>query len=120
MVLFVDVIDDMVIVCEEIFGFVLLVLDFEIEVEVMECVNVIEFGLVVGVFMFDLICVYCVVVGFEVGICYINIYNFVLVEVLFGGVKMLGVGCENFKVVIVYYFEFKIVYVVMNLCEVLF
>lgn len=78
----------------------MVVFDFDDEDEVIVCVNVIDFGFLVGVFICDLICVYCVIGVFEVGSCFINFYNDVLVEVLFGGVKVLGVGCENSKEVI--------------------
>lgn len=43
--------DDMICVKEEIFGLVMFILLFDIEVEVLERVNDIFFGLVVGVFI---------------------------------------------------------------------
>lgn len=46
--------DDMICVKEEIFGFVMFILLFDIEVEVLERVNDIIFGLVVGVFIRDI------------------------------------------------------------------
>lgn len=46
-----DCLDDMIVVKEEIFGFVMIVLLFDIEEEVVNRVNDIYFGLVVGVFI---------------------------------------------------------------------
>lgn len=49
------------IVCEEIFGLVMSVFDFDSEDDVIVWVNDIEFGLVVGVFIKDIQCVYWVI-----------------------------------------------------------
>lgn len=95
--------DDMICVKEEIFGFVMFILLFDIEVEVLERVNDIIFGLVVGVFIRDIQWVYRVVVEFQVGMCFINNYNVSLVELFFGGYKKLGFGRENGCVIIEYY-----------------
>lgn len=46
-----DCLDDMIVVKEEIFGFVMIVFLFNIEDEVILRVNVIDFGLLVGVFI---------------------------------------------------------------------
>lgn len=47
----IDCLDEMIVIKEEIFGFVMIVLLFDIEEEVVKRVNNIDFGLVVGVFI---------------------------------------------------------------------
>lgn len=64
LIIFIDCVDDMIIVKEEIFGLVMSVLVFDDEDEVIVCVNDIELGLVVGVFSKDIQCVYCVIYQF--------------------------------------------------------
>lgn len=61
LIVFIDCSDDMIIVCEEIFGLVMFILIYELEDEVICCVNDIDYGLVVGIVMVDLNCVYCVI-----------------------------------------------------------
>lgn len=58
LMVFIDCSDEMIIVCEEIFGLVMLIFSYVDEVEVICCVNVIEYGFVVGVVMFNFNCVY--------------------------------------------------------------
>ncbi|MCG7521101.1 betaine-aldehyde dehydrogenase [Ruegeria sp. Ofav3-42] len=111
---FADVADDMTIACEEIFGPVMSVLDFETEEEVMARANDTEFGLAAGVFTNDLTRAHRIVAGFEAGTCYINTYNLAPVEAPFGGSKMSGVGRENSKLAINHFSEMKTVYVSMN------
>lgn len=61
-----------VIVCEEIFGFVFVVIFFDYEEDVLCLVNDLVYGLVVGVWMCDFGCVYCVVCGLCVGSVWVN------------------------------------------------
>lgn len=82
-----DLNDDMIIVCEEIFGLVMLLFSFSDEEEVLVWVNNIFFGLVGGVFIWDIDWVYCMVDVLEVGIVWINHYNIIFIEMLFGGFK---------------------------------
>ncbi len=111
---FADVTDDMTIACEEIFGPVMSVLDFDTEQEVLARANDTEFGLAAGVFTNDLTRAHRIVAGFEAGTCYINTYNLAPVEAPFGGSKMSGVGRENSKLAINHFSEMKTVYVSMN------
>lgn len=60
-IVFKDVKDDVKIWKEEIFGFVVFIKIFEIEVEVIEFVNDIIYGLVLVVFMSDICKSYCMV-----------------------------------------------------------
>lgn len=61
LIVFIDCSDDMIIVCEEIFGLVMFILIYELEDEVICCVNDIDYGLAVGIVIVDLNCVYCVI-----------------------------------------------------------
>jgi len=114
---FSDVTDDMTIACEEIFGPVMSVLEFDTEEEVMARANATEFGLAAGVFTQDLTRAHRVVAGFEAGTCYINTYNDAPVEAPFGGSKASGVGRENSKAAIEHYSELKTVYVRLSQLE---
>lgn len=114
---FSDVTDDMTIACEEIFGPVMSVLEFDTEEEVMARANATEFGLAAGVFTSDLTRAHRVVAGFEAGTCYINTYNDAPVEAPFGGSKASGVGRENSKAAIEHYSELKTVYVRLSQLE---
>ncbi|MFK7874415.1 MAG: betaine-aldehyde dehydrogenase [Paracoccaceae bacterium] len=111
---FADVIDDMVIAREEIFGPVMAVLEFEDEAEVIARANATEFGLAAGVFTRDLTRAHRVVAQFEAGTCFINSYNDAPVEAPFGGAKSSGVGRENSKEAIQYYTQVKTVFVRMG------
>ncbi len=89
---FADVLDDMTIAREEIFGPVMSVLDFETEDEVIARANDTVYGLAGGVFTADLTRGHRVVGALEAGSCWINTYNLAPVEAPFGGVKASGVG----------------------------
>lgn len=114
---FADVLDEMKIAREEIFGPVMAVLDFESEAEVIERANDTPFGLSAGVFTSDITRAHRVVDQLEAGTCWINTYNLAPVEVPFGGVKSSGVGRENAKAAIEHYSEIKSVYVGMGPVE---
>ena len=111
---FADVSDDMVIACDEIFGPVMSVLEFEDEAEVIRRANDTEYGLAGGVFTRDLTRGHRVIAALEAGTCFINTYNLAPVEAPFGGVKMSGVGRENSKQAIEHYSQMKSVYVAMG------
>ena len=111
---FADVTDTMTLACEEVFGPVMAVLDFEEEAEVIARANATEFGLAAGVFTADLARGHRVVGQLQAGTCWINAYNLTPVESSFGGVKMSGVGRENGKAAIEHYTQLKSVYVGMG------
>ncbi|WP_435163753.1 betaine-aldehyde dehydrogenase [Falsirhodobacter sp. 1013] len=111
---FADVTDRMTLACEEVFGPVMAVLDFEEEAEVIARANATEFGLAAGVFTADLARGHRVVGQLQAGTCWINAYNLTPVESSFGGVKMSGVGRENGKAAIDHYTQLKSVYVGMG------
>lgn len=110
---FADVLDDMTIAREEIFGPVMSVLDFETEDEVIARANDTVYGLAGGVFTADLTRGHRVVGALEAGSCWINTYNQAPVEAPFGGVKASGVGRENSKAAIEHYSQVKSIYVAM-------
>jgi betaine-aldehyde dehydrogenase len=103
--------DDMAIVCEEIFGPVMSVLEFEDEQEVIERANATEFGLAAGVFTNDLTRAHRVIARLQAGTCWINQYNVTPIELPFGGVKLSGLGRENGRAAIEHYTQLKSVYV---------
>jgi betaine-aldehyde dehydrogenase len=106
--------DDMDIVCQEIFGPVMSVLEFAEEDEVIARANATEFGLAAGVFTNDLTRAHRVIAQLEAGTCWINHYNITPVELPFGGVKMSGLGRENGRAAIEHYTQLKSVYVAMG------
>ena len=87
--------DEMEVACEEIFGPVLCVLDFEDEVDVMRRANATESGLSAGVFTRDLERAHRIAGEFSAGTCWINSYNVTVPGVPFGGCKFSGLGSEN-------------------------
>lgn len=111
---FADVTDDMVLACEEVFGPVMAVLDFEDEDEVVSRANDTDFGLAAGVFTADLSRAHRVIGALQAGTCWINTYNLTPVEMPFGGSKLSGVGRENGKAALEYYSQVKSVYVGMG------
>lgn len=80
---------------EEIFGLVILFIIFEMEDEVIEMVNDSEFGFVFYFYIKDLVCVEKVGVVLEYGMVGVNEIVIFNLEILFGGVKYFGFGCEN-------------------------
>lgn len=111
---FADVTDDMTLACEEVFGPVMAVLDFDTEDEVIARANDTQFGLAAGVFTADLTRGHRVVARLQAGTCWINAYNLTPVEGPFGGVKMSGVGRENGRAAVEHYTQVKSVYVGME------
>ncbi|THD82158.1 betaine-aldehyde dehydrogenase [Aliigemmobacter aestuarii] len=111
---FADVTDDMTLACEEVFGPVMAVLDFDTEDEVIARANDTQFGLAAGVFTADLTRAHRVVARLQAGTCWINAYNLTPVEGPFGGVKMSGVGRENGRAAVEHYTQVKSVYVGMG------
>jgi betaine-aldehyde dehydrogenase len=111
---FADVTDDMTIACEEIFGPVMSVLDFDTEEEVVARANATEFGLAGGVFTADITRGHRVADQIEAGTVWINAYNLTPVEMPFGGVKSSGFGRENSLAALDHYSELKTVYVSMG------
>lgn len=86
---------------EEIFGFVVVIVEYFIDVEVVELVNVLEFGLVGLVIGVDVDCVKVIVMQLKVGYFYINDQMVVvLLFVLFGGCGWFGNGICIFGFVI--------------------
>lgn len=61
LIVFVNVEDEMIIVKEEIFGLVLIVILYEIVDEVIEWVNYLEYGFVVGLWIENVKYVYYIV-----------------------------------------------------------
>lgn len=111
---FADITDQMTLACEEVFGPVMAVLDFETEDEVIARANNSEFGLAAGVFTADLARGHRVIGQLQAGTCWINAYNLTPVEAPFGGVKMSGVGRENGRAAVEHYTQVKTVYVGMG------
>jgi betaine-aldehyde dehydrogenase len=103
--------DDMSIVREEIFGPVMMVLDFDDEDEAIERANATEFGLSAGVFTQDLNRAHRVIAKLQAGSCWINHYNICPMELPFGGYKHSGIGRENGRITMEYYTQLKSVYV---------
>ena len=112
--IFADVIDEMTIAREEIFGPVMCILDFEDEAEVIERANATELGLAGGVFTSDLSRAHRVVDRLEAGAIWINTYNLCPVEIPFGGTKQSGLGRENSLAALEHYSELKTIYVGME------
>ena len=111
---FADVTDAMTLACEEVFGPVMAVLDFEEEAEVIQRANATQFGLAAGVFTADLTRAHRVIGALQAGTCWINAYNLTPVESPFGGVKASGVGRENGHAAVEHYTQVKSVYVGMG------
>ena len=114
---FAEVTDAMTLACEEVFGPVMAVLDFDDEAEVVARANASDFGLAAGVFTADITRAHRVVAALQAGTCWINAYNLTPVEAPFGGVKQSGVGRENGRAAVEYYSQIKSVYVGMGPVE---
>ena len=112
--IFVDCLDHMAIVREEIFGPVMAVLDFEDEDEVIARANATDFGLAAGIFTRDLARAHRVIARLDAGTCWINTYNITPIELPFGGNKQSGLGRENGLAAIEHYTQLKSVYVAMG------
>lgn len=103
--------DDMSIVREEIFGPVMMVLEFDDEEEAIRRANATQFGLSAGVFTQDLNRAHRVIEKLQAGTCWINHYNICPMELPFGGYKHSGIGRENGRITMEYYTQLKSVYV---------
>jgi len=112
--IFVDCLDDMAIVKEEIFGPVMSVLSFTDEAEVIERANNTLFGLAAGVFTQDIQRAHRVIHKIEAGICWINSYGDSPAEMPVGGYKQSGIGRENGMSTLNHYTQQKAVYIGMN------
>lgn len=83
----------------EFFGLIVVFFEIEMEEEVLELVNDIEYGLLLVVFSVDFGMVMCIVRGIEMGVVYINsmsVYD--ELGMLYGGVKVSGYGWFNVDV----------------------
>jgi betaine-aldehyde dehydrogenase len=101
----------MSIVREEIFGPVMMVLEFDDEEEAIRRANATQFGLSAGVFTQDLNRAHRVIEKLQAGSCWINHYNICPMELPFGGYKHSGIGRENGRITMEYYTQLKSVYV---------
>lgn len=112
LMIFVDVILGMQVVCEEIFGLVLVVMFFDDFDEVVCLVNDSIYGFGVSIWFNDLCQVMDLVFRIKVGMVWVNVYNLFDLLMLFGGFKQFGIGCEMGYVVIEVYIENKLVCIV--------
>lgn len=87
LVVIVDLYLDSVIVCDEVFGLVIVVVLFDDVVDVVCFVNVLLYGFVVSVWSNDLKCVMNFVLQIEVGMVWVNCYILFDLLMLFGGYK---------------------------------
>ena len=115
--LFADVLDEMTICREEIFGPVMSVLPFEGEEEVLGRANDTQFGLAAGVMTRDISRAHRVAARLEAGVVWINHYNLTPIPMPFGGSKMSGLGRENGLAALDFYTERKSVYVNLGAVE---
>lgn len=114
---FAGVTDEMTLACEEVFGPVMAVLDFDTEAEAVSRANATGYGLAAGVFTADMARAHRVVHALEAGTTWINAYNLTPVEAPFGGSKLSGVGRENGRAAVEHYTQVKSVYVGMGPVE---
>ncbi|MEM7302135.1 MAG: betaine-aldehyde dehydrogenase [Pseudomonadota bacterium] len=112
--IFSNVLDDMTIAREEIFGPVMSLFSFDDEDTVIERANDTIFGLSAGVFTRDIARAHRTIEKLQAGTCWINNYNVTPVGMPFGGVKQSGMGRENAAAAIEFYSELKSVYVEMG------
>lgn len=93
-IVFIGVICDMCFVWEEVFGFVVGIIWFEMVEEVVLIVNDILYGFVVGIISGDMVKVWVIGCWLIVGVVFVNNYYCVFVGIFFGGIKYSGYGCE--------------------------
>jgi betaine-aldehyde dehydrogenase len=110
---FIDCVDDMTIVKEEIFGPVMSVLVFDDENDVIARANGTHLGLAAGVFTNDIKRAHRVIHQLEAGICWINAYGNSPAEMPVGGYKQSGIGRENGIETLDHYTQTKSIYVGM-------
>jgi aldehyde dehydrogenase (NAD+) len=108
---FADVTDDMVIVKEEIFGPVVVVLPFDTVEEVIERANNTPYGLAAGVWTKDIKVAHKVANKLKAGTVWINDYNLEDPAAAFGGYKQSGIGREMGSYALDNYTEVKSVWV---------
>jgi aldehyde dehydrogenase (NAD+) len=89
-----DIADDATVSCEEVFGPVLSVFEFEEREEVIERANDTDFGLAAGVWTEDLETAHVVSGELEAGTVWVNTYNDLLDPAPHGGFKESGMGRE--------------------------
>lgn len=106
-IIFIDVIFDMKIYNEEIFGLVLLVIKYSDVEDVIDMVNDSCYGLFVGVWIGDFIVVQFVSYCLEVGIVWVNDWYVISGDMFFGGIKQSGYGWEINIVFMEGYLEIK-------------
>uniref|UniRef100_A0AC34Q610 Aldehyde dehydrogenase domain-containing protein n=1 Tax=Panagrolaimus sp. JU765 TaxID=591449 RepID=A0AC34Q610_9BILA len=106
-----DVVDDMDIIQNEIFGAVLCVLPFDTEDEVIYRANNTAYGLAAGLYTKCLRQAHRVAAQLQAGTIYINSYNDTEVYVPFGGYKNSGHGRENCIETLHSYSQVKAIYV---------
>nr|WP_200863400.1 betaine-aldehyde dehydrogenase [Lutibaculum baratangense] len=109
--IFADVLDQMTICMQEIFGPVMSVLPFESEEEALRRANDTPFGLAAGVMTRDISRAHRVAAKLEAGVVWVNHYNLTPIPMPFGGSKMSGLGRENGLAALDFYTERKSVYV---------
>lgn len=114
---FVDCLDDMPNVRDEIFGPVMAVLRFSDETEVISRANDTKYGLAAGIFTRDISRAHRIIAELEAGICWINAWGASPAEMPVGGYKESGIGRENGIQTLYKYTQTKSVYVQLNPME---
>ncbi|KAN0038202.1 hypothetical protein ACTA71_000374 [Dictyostelium dimigraforme] len=105
--IFTNVIDEMTICKEEIFGPIVLVIPFKTQEEVIKRANNTKYGLAAGVWTNDLNVAIDVSNKIKAGTCWINNYDFLSPQVPFGGYKQSGTGRDLSKYAIQSYLSVK-------------
>lgn len=90
-----DVVQLSRIVQEEIFGFVLMIQMFRMIDEVIQKVNNLLYGFVVGVWIDKGLWIFNLIIKLCVGVVWVNMYNKFDFILFFGGYKESGFGCEG-------------------------
>ncbi|RWS00879.1 retinal dehydrogenase 1-like protein, partial [Dinothrombium tinctorium] len=108
---FSNVMDNMRIAKEEIFGPVQQILKFKTMEEVIERANATHYGLAAGVFTNDMNKAFTFMQGVQTGIVWINGYFIFSSQVPIGGFKQSGIGRENGEDCLREYCEIKTVVV---------
>lgn len=102
-----NVINDMRVAKEEIFGPVACIIKFKSEDEVIEMANDSEYGLGGAVFTNDINRAVRISRAIETGRVWINTYNAIPEGAPFGGYKKSGIGRETHKVILEHYTQMK-------------
>jgi acyl-CoA reductase-like NAD-dependent aldehyde dehydrogenase len=93
--IFTDVVSDMVVATQEIFGPVITFQRWGEEFELLSMVNGLEFGLAAGIWTENLGCAHRMARAVEAGRVWINCYNLFPSGASFGGTKASGHGRED-------------------------